>query len=184
MPSLKAYTCCFIGHSDIPFGEDQKIYTRARYPLQEMIWDGVKYFGVGGNRGFDRIMMDFLLRQRDYYKKQVRIISVLPYPDYMADWPEEEREKQQQYLKRCDKVTYAAEHDYPGAELDRGRKLIDGSAYCVCYCHRTDETTAALVRYAMESGLKVINACSWDLRQLGVRKDWTLLREQKNRMRT
>jgi len=172
MSSLKAYTCCVIGESDLPHGEEQRIYSRVRLPFQEMVRDGVKYFGVGGNPGFERIMLEYLLRQRDDYRRQIRVIAVLPYPDYMKDWPEAERKRQGYFLERCDKVSYLSDSRYPGIDQDLGEKLADGSAFCLCYCHRTTESISDQVRYAMESGLKVVNACPWDLRQLETNRDW------------
>lgn len=174
MSSLKAYTCCVMGERDLPHGEEQRIYSRIRLPFHEMVRDGVKYFGVGGNPGFERIMLEYLLRQRDDYRQQIRVIAVLPYPDYMRDWPAAEQKRQQVFLDRCDKVSYVADSGYPGIETDLGEKLADGSAFCLCYCHRTSETLSKQVLYAMESGLKVINACSWDLRQLEACRDWIM----------
>ena len=48
----------------------------------------------------------------------------------------------------------------------RDRKLVDGSGYCVSYCNRPNTGTAYTVKYAMKRGVKVLNASSFDLRNL------------------
>lgn len=160
-------TCCFTGHQDIPLCDEQKIITRVRYLLQPLMDQGVIYFGVGGAVGFDMIVAEYLLRLRDQYRKNIKIISVLPFPDWRNGWPEELRHRQDEIMRRSDKVTFVSSEYSKGVYLLRDRKLVDGSAYCISYCHRRTGGTAYTVRYAMKKGLTVYNAGSWDLRQLG-----------------
>ena len=94
-------------------------------------------------------------------------VEGMAFPGWRNDWPEVEKERQEQIMKRSDKVTFVAEADSPGVYLLRDRKLVDGSACCISYCHRTTGGTAYTVRYAMKKGIPVYNASSWDLRQLG-----------------
>ena len=143
---LISATCCFTGHRDLPRYEEQKVLTRVRYLLNPLLDRGVRYFGVGGAMGFDMLAAEYLLNLRDNGGKKISIISVLPFPSWRNDWPEAEG---------------------PGVYLLRDRKLVDGSAYCISYCHRTTGGTAYTVRYAMKKGIPVYNASSWDLRQLG-----------------
>ena len=91
---------------------------------------------------------------------------MLPFPEYRADWPEEDVRRQEEILRRSDKVVYACPDNSKGAYLARDRKLVDASAYCISYCHRETGGTAYTVRYAMEQGIPVLNTSSWDLRQL------------------
>ena len=53
-------TCCFTGHQDIAPWEEQKVRTRLRYLLMPMLAEGIRYFGVGGARGFDRLAAEYL----------------------------------------------------------------------------------------------------------------------------
>ena len=70
-------------------------------------------------------------------------------------------------MRRSDKVTYVRDSYCQDVYLIRNRKLVDGSGYCISYCNRRTGGTAYAVRYAMKQGLKVLNASSWDLKQLG-----------------
>ena len=166
MSIIRGQTCCFTGHQDIPKCDEQKILTRVRYILRPLLYQGVKYFGVGGAVGFDMIVAEFLIDQRDRLRKDIKIISVLPFPEWREGWPEELVHRQDLIMGRSDKVTFVCPARCRGAYLMRDRKLVDESTYCISYCHRRSGGTAYTVRYAMQKGLQVFNASSWDLQQL------------------
>ena len=163
---LIPYTCCFTGHQDIPKYDEQKIITRVRYLLKPLLQAGVRYFGVGGAVGFDMIVAEYLLHLRDDLQQDIRIISVLPFPEWRAKWNEDQIRRQDEIMRRSDKVSFVSDAYHKGVYLLRDRKLVDESLYCISYCHRTTGGTAYTVRYAMQKGLYVYNAGSWDLRQL------------------
>ena len=160
-------TCCFTGHQDIPRWEEQKILTRVRYLLWPLVMNGVKYFGVGGAVGFDMFVAEYLLNLRDHDRKMIKIISVLPYPEWREKWAEEDIRRQDAIMRRSDKVTFVRDAYCNDVYLIRNRKLVDESGYCISYCNRRTGGMAYTVRYAMKKGLQVYNASSWDLVQLG-----------------
>ena len=171
MEDFRRYTCCLTGHREIEPWEEQKILTRLRFHLEPLLKKGVRYFGVGGAQGFDMLAAEYLLNLRDRYKqKNIRIISVLPYPGYFADWPAEDIRRQEEIIRRSDKAVYVGQEQEDGAFLARDRKLADESAYCICYCHRAAGGTAYTVRYALGKGIPVFNTSSWDVRQLTAEK--------------
>lgn len=159
-------TCCFTGHRDLPKWDEQKVIARVRHLLRPLLMDGVMYFGVGGAQGFDMLVAEYLLDLRERQKKQIKIISVLPYPGWREGWTEEEIHRQDRIMQGSDKVTFVSEKNCNGVYLLRDRILVDGSGHCISYCHRMTGGTAYTVRYAMKQGLRVFNASSWDLRQL------------------
>lgn len=159
-------TCCFTGHRNIPKCDEQKILTRVHYLLQPLIQNGVKYFGVGGAVGFDMIVAEYLLDLRDRQGKKIKIISVLPFPDWREKWNEDDIWRQEQIMRRSDKVTFVRDTYCKDVYLIRDRKLVDESGYCISYCNRRTGGTAYTVRYAMKQGLQVFNASSWDLSQI------------------
>ena len=159
-------TCCFTGHRDLPLWEEEKVRTRLRYRLMPMIFDRVAYFAVGGGLGFDLLAAEYLLKVRDEFKKQIRIISVLPYPAYYAGWPEEDIRRQEEIIRRSDKVVCACTEERSDAWRIRNKMMLDGSAHCVCYCRRLTGKTADAVRYAMRQGVILHNTSSWDIRQM------------------
>ncbi len=163
-------TCCLTGHRDIQPWEEQKIRTRLHYQVLSLLSDGVRYFGVGGAQGFDMLAAEYLLDRRDKTTIGMKVISVLPYPEYREDWPEKDVLRQDAIIRRCDKVVYVCPEKEEGAFLARDRKLVDESSHCICYCHRRSGGTAYTVRYAMGKGIPVYNTSSWDIRQLGTGK--------------
>ena len=163
---FRSKTCCLTGHQDIAPWEEKKVLNKMWIQVARLLQEGYLYFGVGGARGFDRLAAECLLDIRDQWKKQIRIISVLPYPGYMEDWDEQDIARQERIIRRSNKVVYVCQ-EKDGAFLARDRKLVDESSFCICYCHRLTGGTAYTVRYARQQGVPVFNTSSWDLRQLG-----------------
>ncbi len=167
MPEFRSRTCCLIGQEDLPPWEEQKVRTRMRHRLMPLIWDGMEFFGVGGGRGYEMLAAEYLLKVRDEFKRQIRIISVLPYPEYRAGWPEADFRRQEEILRRSDKIVYACPERTGDAWRIRDRKLVEESSCCICYCRRPDGRVADTLRAAARQyGYTVYNACSWDLRLL------------------
>ena len=162
-------TCCLTGHSIIPPGEESKIMVRARNILLRLIREkNVRYFGVGGAVGFDMLITEYLLNLKAHKEHQLKIISVLPWPGWREteDWTDLLRMREDRILTRCDKVVYVRPEYEKNVFLLRDRKLVEGSAYCVSYCNRPRTGTAYTVRYALDHGVKVFNASSFDIRML------------------
>ena len=162
-------TCCLTGHRVIPPGEERKILTRTRYILLKLIREkNVRYFGVGGAVGFDMLAAEYLLHLKAHKEQQIKVISVLPYPEWREteDWTDELRLRENRILRACDKVVYVRPAYEKNVFLLRDRKLVDGSAYCVSYCNRPRTGTAYTVRYALDHGVRVYNASSFNLKDL------------------
>ena len=162
-------TCCLTGHRIIPPGEESKIMVRARNILLRLIREkNVRYFGVGGAVGFDMLITEYLLNLKAHKEHQLKIISVLPWPGWREteDWTDLLRMREDRILTRCDKVVYVRPEYEKNVFLLRDRKLVEGSAYCVSYCNRPRTGTAYTVRYALDHGVKVFNASSFDIRML------------------
>ena len=142
---------------------------RARNILLRLIREhNVRYFGVGGAVGFDMLAAEYLLNLKAHEEQQIKIISVLPYPAWREteDWTDELRRREENILRACDKVVYVRPEYEKSVFLLRDRKLVDGSAWCVSYCNRPRTGTAYTVKYAMEHGVKVFNASSFNLKDL------------------
>lgn len=170
-PAYRYDTCCFVGHRDINPGDDNKIIARLRYLVDPLLQKNVKYFGVGGAIGFDMLAAEYILHLRDDVRKKIKLISVLPYPDYYASWTEDLIKRQKAIIQKSDKVVYTSKAFSDDVYRIRNEHLLAFSGYCITYCHRTSGGTANTVRKAMEEGLIVYNSSSWDIRQLRGRKD-------------
>ncbi len=158
-------TCCFVGHKDIPPGEQLKILARVEHRLIPLIQQGVTYFGIGGSLGFDTLMADMLVSLKAAHPR-IRIIEVLPFEGYRSKWSLEQQRHAEKIDKQVDKIVYAAKEPSKGVYLQRDRHLVDCSAYCISYCTRTTGGTAYTVKYALEHGVTVYNASSFDVSAL------------------
>jgi uncharacterized phage-like protein YoqJ len=158
-------TCCFVGHKDIPPGEQLKILARVEHRLIPLIQQGVTYFGVGGSLGFDALMADMLVSLKASHPR-IRIIEVLPFEGYRSKWSLEQQRHAEKIDKQVNKIVYIAKEPSRGVYLLRDRHLIDCSAYCISYCTRTTGGTAYTVKYALEHGVTVYNASSFDVSAL------------------
>lgn len=60
--SMRAQTCCFTGHRDIPTEVKPYITKQLERILRNLIGEGIRYFGSGGARGFDLMAADTVLQ--------------------------------------------------------------------------------------------------------------------------
>lgn len=158
-------TCCFTGHRIIPPGEESKILIRVRHRLIPLIQSGVTYFGVGGALGFDTMMANLLLELKKE-NSRMRIIEVLPFEGYRAKWTSEQQLHAKNLDRQMDKIVYVSKEPSRGAYLAKDRHLVDGSRYCISYCNKPTGGIAFTVKYALERGLTVYNASSFDVNTL------------------
>ena len=54
---LRAKTCCFTGHRSLSGTEKLKVAVRLRRVIEEQIKAGVVFYGAGGARGFDSLIV-------------------------------------------------------------------------------------------------------------------------------
>ena len=111
---------------------------------------------------------EYLINLRLHREPQLKIISVLPYPGWREteDWTDVLRHREDNILRASDKVVYVRPEYEKNVFLLRDRKLVEGSAYCVSYCNRPRTGTAYTVKYALEQGVKVFNASSFNVKDL------------------
>jgi len=164
-------TACFIGQTDIEAGDVPKIQRRLGYILDRLVeQEGYRFFGTGGNAGFDMLAAEriaWMKYDSRFLGKKLKLISVLPFPDYNTDWRQEDKNREAKLLRCSDKTVYIG----TGAQADlayqnRTRHLIDRSSAVICYCNSPKGTTADAIRYAYAKGIPVYNACQADLRRL------------------
>ena len=165
MKDFRSQTCCFTGHREIPEGEEAKIRARVKSRIDQLIIEGVLYYGVGGALGFDTMMAEYMIerRKRD---KRIKIIEVLPFPEYRSRWTEDQKRKAAMVDAQMDKIVYCSEKGSREAYLGRDRHLVDCSGYCISYCTRSYGGTAYTVKYARSKGLTVWNMSSFDIKSI------------------
>lgn len=153
-------TCCFTGHRTIPPHHLDIVRARTEIAIRDLIVNhGVRYFGVGGALGYDTLVADILFRLRDTEFRQIRVILVYPFDGYTNRWTAAQQANHVRMLPQYDKRVCVAQIGSREAYFARNRHLVDGSAYCICYCARDASGTAYTVNYAKHRKLEVINVC-------------------------
>ena len=152
--SMRAQTCCFTGHRDIPPEVKSYIAKQLERILRNLIGEGIRYFGSGGARGFDLMAADAVLQLKREFP-HIRLIMVLPCRDQTRGWRGEDLRHYERVLSQADKVVYVQEEYTPGCMQKRNRHLVDNSSVCVAYCTRKTGGTAYTVRYAIGKDVSI-----------------------------
>ena len=163
---MKKETCCFTGHRDIPAREETTVRSKLREQILDLLEKGYNTFLVGGARGFDMLAAEVLLDLREKEGKDLRLFSVLPFPEWREFWPDESFAREERILKASDSVSFSAEKMNRRAYLDRDWKMVDESSLCIAWCTRRGGGTAYTIRYALKNGIQVMNLADWDIRKL------------------
>ncbi|MFQ7107520.1 MAG: SLOG family protein [Neglectibacter timonensis] len=160
--SMRAQTCCFTGHRDVPTELKPYIAKRLERILRNLIGEGIRYFGSGGARGFDLMAEDAMLQLKREFPL-IRLIMVLPCRDQPRGWRGEDLRHYERVLSQADKVVYVQGEYTPGCMQKRNRHLVDNSSVCVAYCTRRYGGTSYTVEYADRKNVKVIEVCQTSL---------------------
>ena len=155
---MREKTCCFTGHRKLSLSENI-VKDRLSKVLDNLIKDGIIYFGAGGALGFDTLAAEVVLEKKCVYP-QIKLILVLPCPDQTKGWPSTDIDKYNYILSQADKIVYTSEKYYTGCMHKRNRHLVNNSSYCICYLENDTGGTAYTVGYANENGLKIYNIAS------------------------
>ena len=152
--TLREQTCCFTGHRRLPADTDA-LYMALTAAVQRLAEEGIRYFGVGGALGFDELAARAVLSLRGAYP-QLRLILVVPCPQWHAPWSPEDRARYARLCAQADKVTAVSDQYEPGCMQRRNRYLVDNSAVCVAFCESDTGGAAYPLAYAQKQGLRII----------------------------
>ena len=87
---------------------------------------------------------------------QLRLILVVPCPQWHAPWSPEDRARYARLCAQADKVTAVSDQYEPGCMQRRNRYLVDNSAVCVAFCESDTGGAAYTLAYAQKQGLRII----------------------------
>lgn len=152
----KLKVACFSGHRRVP--EDcEELKKRLRAAVIELIRRGVVFFGAGGALGFDMLAEETVLELKEDYP-QIRLVLVLPCPpeQQTLKWNGEQRQRYHDILDRADKIRILSPKYTPRCMEERNRRLVNNSAYLICYLRETGGGTFNTVGYAEKVGLDII----------------------------
>lgn len=161
-PALREQTCCFTGHRNVPKKDVDQILNRVETIVRALVKKGVTTFCVGGAIGYDTIIAQHLIYLREVKNLKIKVILICPFDGFTNHWNQSQQKEFTALLPHFDEVIYKEKTGSRDAYLSRNRELVDRSAYCIAYCTRNYGGTAYTVRYAMKSGVIVLNVADTD----------------------
>lgn len=160
-------TAFITGPAQLEAGQMAPALTRLRYIVEELYRKGICFYLVGGELGFDMLAAEHLIRFRDNPpRRKIMIYSVLPCRGWNASWPDCLQQRQERILKLSDRVICVSKQ-FTEDRARRNEILINSSAHCISLCNKRNERVAETLKEAMECGVVIHNASSFDVRQIG-----------------
>lgn len=152
----KFKVACFSGHRKLP--EDcTELRTNLEKAIISLIEQGVVFFGSGAALGFDQLASAIILNLKKDYP-HIKLVMVLPCPpnEQSMKWSREQREYYEKLLKQADKIRQVSPKYTSTCMFERNRRLVDCSAYLICYLRENSGGTFYTVNYAEKQGLKIL----------------------------
>lgn len=154
----KENTCCFTGHRILGGDFDACVLRRG---IEYLIGLGVDTFICGGAMGFDTVCAKEVLLAKDIHP-HIKLHIYAPCNNQGEKWSLNQRLTYDEILKKADFVDMPPVPYYKDCMKDRNYKMVDSSAYCICYLNSARSGTGQTYRYAMQKGLTVFNIAGKD----------------------
>lgn len=114
----------------------------------------IRYFGIGGNRGFELTVANAILLKRarlpDY-----KVILVAPCPEFEDRWQDKDKNLYAKVKGSANKVVSVSPHYMPECMRLRNKHLIDNSSVLICMDDSSGTETSLAIQYARDCGLEV-----------------------------
>jgi len=149
-------TCCFTGHRRLPQEKLPDIVRQLEAIIENLIAQGVIYYGCGGAIGFDLLAGETVLKLKKKYL-QIKLIMVLPCIEQDKQWRQSDKDRYRILLEACDKLVYVQREYDGGCMFKRNRHLVDCSGVCVAYLTHQQSGSGYIVGYAQSKKVPVIH---------------------------
>ena len=149
----KENTCCFTGHRVLGSDFNNDVLQRG---IVYLIGKGVDTFICGGALGFDTVCAKAVLKAKETYP-HIKLHIYAPCKNQSRNWRLLDRIGYDRLLKKADYVDMPREEYFDGCMKIRNYKMVDASAYCICYMNSPRTGTGQTYRYATKQGLTVFN---------------------------
>lgn len=150
-------TCFFTGHRSIPKDSMSLLTEKIDRTIEDLLGKGYCRFVCGGAVGFDTIAACRVIVAKSKHP-EIEFHLVLPCRDQTAKWRNGYDLALYQRIKGlADSVTYVTDTYTSGCMHQRNRMMADMSSVCIAYYNGTRGGTSYTVRYAIDSGISLIN---------------------------
>lgn len=147
-------TCCFTGHRIL--GKSYR-FERLYKTVEKLIEErGVDTFICGGAIGFDtQAAIAVIAAKNNGYNVKLHIYT--PCNNQSERWNSRDKKIYQEILSRADYIDMVDRPYYEGCMKDRNYRMVDNSAFCLCYYNGRPSGTGQTVSYAKKCGLEIGN---------------------------
>lgn len=152
----ESLVCCFTGHRQIPPPHRGPLPDLIGQMIETLIRRQVMTFRTGGAMGFDTVVALKVLEKKEKYPR-IRLELILPCRDQAKQWDGYNQRAYAYVLARADSVTWLYDQYQSGCMLERNRRLVQGSHFCIGYCNTSRGGSAYTLDYAKKHGLRVLN---------------------------
>ena len=149
----KEKTCCFTGHRILASDLCKDTLVRG---IEYVIAQGVDTFICGGAIGFDTLCAQAVLEIKKKYS-HISLHIYAPCNNQSQNWSAKDKGIYQKILEQADFVDMPKKPYFNGCLQMRNYKMVDSSAFCICYMTNPRSGTGQTFRYATKCGLTVFN---------------------------
>lgn len=149
----KENTCCFTGHRIMSADFKRDIVARG---IEYLICQGVDTFICGGATGFDTLCAQEVLNAKRSHP-EIKLHIYAPCNNQSEKWSNSDKKTYQKILKEADFVDMPDTPYFDGCMKIRNYKMVDNSAYCLCYLNNPRSGTGQTHSYAKSKGLTIFN---------------------------
>lgn len=152
---LKNQTCCCIGPTFVQANAQMNLNMWMDSKITRLYQDyHIRYFGIGGNRGFELAVANTILLKRARLL-DCKIILVAPCPEFADRWRDKDKSLYVKVKGSANKVVSVSPYYIPDCMRLRNKHLIDKSSVLICMEDKPGTETSLAIQYARESGLEV-----------------------------
>ncbi len=156
-------TCCFTGHrsSKLPWGANEsdprciRLKASLADAVEAVYAEGVRHFICGMAEGCDTFFGEAVAELRRS-RPDVTLEAAVPCEEQDLRWSPERTERYDRLLAECDKRTLVSRHYTPDCMMRRNRYMVDRSCVVIAVFNGSAGGTFNTLRYAIASGLKII----------------------------
>jgi uncharacterized phage-like protein YoqJ len=149
----KQTTCCFTGHRILAADFQRDTLVRG---IEYMVAQGVDTFICGGAIGFDTLCAQEVLNAKAKHP-HIKLHIYAPCNNQSDSWALPDKLTYITILGNADFVDIPAVPYFDGCMKIRNYKMVDASAFCICYLNNLRSGTGQTFRYAQKQGLTVFN---------------------------
>ncbi len=149
----KENTCCFTGHRIVSADFERDTLVRG---IEYLIGQGVDTFICGGATGFDTLCAKEVLNAKRAHP-EIKLHIYAPCNNQSEKWSLGDKMTYKKIIKKADFVDMPDAPYFDGCMKIRNYKMVDSSAYCICYLNNPRSGTGQTHSYAKRRGLTIFN---------------------------